>query len=615
MSFRPFQANWFEAITIRKQLAQTIALLASTGAVELESRGEDSSEPAVPNLDAALKDWRELARKYRMYWPAPRFSAFSEEPTSILARALSALAAWRSEADPVISRLEQLSTDRKALVELSQAISATAGELPPLGLIAQSGARICAWLFRFPHETARTLPPVLIREIAAAEGIYVLVVGRPGSLRDSEALLAGLKGTRIVFPRWLPDTPQAALEEISRRDVALKSEITELEEKLADLSGRSGVAAALGTIELMQWLSEQARSLNASKRLVWVTGWTADEDGAALEKATQESGVSALVHVTEAPQGREAPVLMKNPPWVRSFEIFVRLLGTPTMSEADPSQLLAVIAPLLFGFMFGDVGQGLVLAITGFILQRRIPYLRMLIPGGLMAAVFGVLFGSIFAREDIIPALWVHPISQPVLLLKITLGAGAAILSLGLVLDAIQAQWRGEGLHWLSSRGGLATAYVGLLLSPLTATSLWLCAAGAAWFVLGAALEVPAAWLTGFLTGAAKFLEQSMQLAMNTISFTRVGAFALAHAGLSSAIIAIADSAGTLGSVIVLALGNMLILALEGLVVAIQTTRLILFEFFIRFLKGGGREFKPLAPPNLAGWGCLERHQISVSSS
>ena len=614
MSFRTYRANWFEAVTIRKQLAQTIAVLARTGAVELESRGEDSCEPAVPNLDAALKDWRELARKYEMYWPAPRFLAFSEEPASVLDRALSTLAAWRSEADPVINRLEQLSADRKALVELSQAISATAGELPPLGLIAQSGARVCACLFRFPHETARTLPPVLIKEIAAAEGIYVLVVGRPGSLRDSEALLAGLKGTRIVFPRWLPDTAQAALEEISRRNAALKSEITELEEMLSFLSGRSGVAAALGTIELMQWLSEQAPSLNASKRLVWVTGWTADEDGTALEKATQEAGVSALVQVAEAPQGREAPVLMKNPPWVRSFEIFARLLGTPTISEADPSLLLAVIAPLLFGFMFGDVGQGLVLAIAGFILQRRMPFLRMLIPCGLMAAVFGVLFGSIFAREDIIPALWVHPISQPVLLLKITLGAGAAILLLGLALDAVQAQWRGEGLHWLSSRAGLATAYVGLLLSPLTATSLWLCAAGAAWFVLGAALEAPAAWLTGFLTGAAKFLEQSMQLAMNTISFTRVGAFALAHAGLCSAIVAIADSAGTLGSVIVLALGNMLILALEGLVVAIQTTRLILFEFFIRFLKGGGREFKPLAPPDLAGWGSLERHQTSVSS-
>jgi hypothetical protein len=86
MSFRPFQANWLEAVTIRKQLAQTIAVLARTGAVELESRGEDSCEPAVPNLDAALKDRRELARKYKMYWPAPRFSAFSEGPAFVLDR-------------------------------------------------------------------------------------------------------------------------------------------------------------------------------------------------------------------------------------------------------------------------------------------------------------------------------------------------------------------------------------------------------------------------------------------------------------------------------------------------------------------------------------------------
>ncbi len=50
-----------------------------------------------------------------------------------------------------------------------------------------------------------------------------------------------------------------------------------------------------------------------------------------------------------------------------------------------------------------------------------------------------------------------------------------------------------------------------------------------------------------------------------------------------------------------LALGNALIIVLESLVVGIQTTRLVLFEFFIRFLQGGGREFKPLAPPARTG--------------
>ena len=81
------------------------------------------------------------------------------------------------------------------------------------------------------------------------------------------------------------------------------------------------------------------------------------------------------------------------------------------------------------------------------------------------------------------------------------------------------------------------------------------------------------------------------------MSFARIGAFALAHAGLSVAIVEMAKASGRFGFWIVLAIGNVLVIALEGVVVSIQTTRLLLFEFFIRFLTGAGRAFKPLPPP------------------
>jgi V/A-type H+-transporting ATPase subunit I len=89
-----------------------------------------------------------------------------------------------------------------------------------------------------------------------------------------------------------------------------------------------------------------------------------------------------------------------------------------------------------------------------------------------------------------------------------------------------------------------------------------------------------------------------VQILINTLSFARVGAFALAHAGLASAVVALADASGNaLAWAIVLALGNALILVVEGLVVSIQTTRLVLFEFFTRFFRAEGREFRPLAAP------------------
>lgn len=89
------------------------------------------------------------------------------------------------------------------------------------------------------------------------------------------------------------------------------------------------------------------------------------------------------------------------------------------------------------------------------------------------------------------------------------------------------------------------------------------------------------------------------QLIINTISFVRVGAFALAHAGLSSALIAISDSTSSIWSTaLILVIGNAFIIVLEGLVVGIQTTRLVLFEFFVRFLTATGRQFQPLPAPN-----------------
>jgi V/A-type H+-transporting ATPase subunit I len=276
------------------------------------------------------------------------------------------------------------------------------------------------------------------------------------------------------------------------------------------------------------------------------------------------------------------------------------MLGTPGRNESDPSQILAVIASLIFGFMFGDVGQGAIVFIAGLVLGRRVPLTRMLIPGGLMAMLFGALFGSVFCREDIIPALWMRPLNDPITMLVAGIAAGMVIIAIGLLLDAIQMHWRGEAVHWWAHRFGLLIAYAGLLLSPLRREGLLVVAFGAAWFVLGAAALANRERLSALAGAAAQFVEQTLRLLVNTVSFARIGAFALAHAGLSVAVLEMASASGRYGYWIVLAVGNVLIIALEGVVVSIQTTRLLLFEFFIRFLTGAGREFKPLPPPVIA---------------
>jgi V/A-type H+-transporting ATPase subunit I len=122
-------------------------------------------------------------------------------------------------------------------------------------------------------------------------------------------------------------------------------------------------------------------------------------------------------------------------------------------------------------------------------------------------------------------------------------------------------------------------------------------AAALIWYVGGLVFESRRG-ATSLGGGIGHLFETTLQLAVNTISFARVGAFALAHAGVSLAIVTIADSSSSVVvRITIMVIGNVIVIVLEGLVVFIQTTRLVLFEFFIRFLRGEGRVFRPLMPP------------------
>jgi len=337
-----------------------------------------------------------------------------------------------------------------------------------------------------------------------------------------------------------------------------------------------------------------------TEHFAWVTGWTSDLDGHEINEALERGNVRHLLRYKPPPEGAVSPVVMHNPRWVKPFELFPSLLGTPGAGEADPSRIVALVAPLMFGFMFGDVGQGAVLLALGLWLHKRVPVFGLLIPYGASAIVFGFLFGSIFANEALIPALWMHPINHPTEVMALALGLGVVVLTTGLLLDALGAFWRRLFAFWLATRGGLLVAYlgaVGAFLRPELLNFMWL---GFAWFVLGMVLtsehkliEIPKA--------LGELVESMLQLGVNTVSFVRVGAFALAHAGLSAAIIGMAEATGGgIAWLVVMILGNALIIALEGLIVGIQTTRLLLFEFFIRFLTAEGRQLRPLTGPGTA---------------
>jgi V/A-type H+-transporting ATPase subunit I len=383
---------------------------------------------------------------------------------------------------------------------------------------------------------------------------------------------------------------------VEKRKISSRQVLKDLYDQLSGLFISFELARVLGDMVSLSWFVDQVGSLElVSSKFVHITGWTSDRKGAVLVGALDRTRAPALIDFPPPPEGARPPQLFDNPWWARPFEFFARLMGTPGSDEIDPSPLLAVVVPVLFGYMFGDVGQGLVLCCAGLLLKRY-SFSRLLIAGGISAMVFGFLFGSLFSREDVLPAFWLHPLDQPLTVLGLPLLLGITLLVLGQLLNAWGAAWRGDFKRWLAMDGGFLLAYLGLIGSFTQPVLVWAAIAGLGWYV-GARFQAQRTSLT-LLAGLGGFLEEFLRILANTVSFARVGAFALAHAGLSLAISILADSSGTMIAwLLIMILGNLLVILLEGLVVSVQTTRLVLLEFFSRFIRASGRTFIPMSPP------------------
>lgn len=607
---RPRPARWFELLVARDDATLALEALAATGAVELEARSGTALPASFADLRPLLQRFAELAQRYRAWWPADGLepSAFPEPPLQSLQRSIERIRAWATDAEPLIRRLQALQTEAETLRHWRRAAAALAGGPIDLGL-ARHANTMRLRLVVLPAAVAAELgaPPagLLVQPlpVAGAESIYLLVLGSVAQVEALAQPVHALEGKLLAPPDWLHSDPQASVDEAGRRLDALRQREDEARAALAALTDAHDLRPALADAHRLQWVLDNVHALEAGPLFCWVTGWTSTPRDEALEQAVEASGARALLRFPAPPAGARAPMLLANPAWVRPFEVFARALGMPGGNEADPSALLAVAVPLMFGYMFGDVGQGLVIAAAGFALRRRFPIARLFIAGGLAAAAFGLLFGSVFGLHVLHP-WWIAPLDDPLAVLVVPLIGGAVLLGIGLALSAIEAHWRDELGRWFATDFGLLLAYLGLLLALLDTRALALAAAGAAVFCLGhGALERRQGRPWSGAIGAAlaaigELLERLLQLLINTLSFARVGAFALAHAGLSSAIVALMGAAGhPLAAAAVLVVGNVIVMLLEGLVVSIQTTRLVLFEFFARFLEAQGRVFRPLPPP------------------
>ncbi len=602
MTLRPVPARWFEVLIATEDLVKAVETLARTGDVELEVYSETTQKISMPNLRDRFDNYDKLMRRYHVYWPRQHLRP-TDTPGRVeqrLDNALEKLVDWQVDADSLIDKLETLLREQGELVLIQELFHRMPSNELDFSKVAAAGPTLSTRLFVLPPDArVEHLPPaVLSIRIVTDKHIFMLAVGKEDVIEAMQRDMLVQKGQVVVLPAWLNGTLSLATEQVAERLSEIGKETDVLYQQLKELEQKHRLNEVLGDIEQLEWFITHVTDLPVSENFAWITGWSSEVDSDRIGEVLEKADVRAVVHYPPAPVGVSPPMVFHNPWWSKPFELFAKLLGVPSANEFDPSIILSIMVPLIFGYMFGDVGQGLVFFAAGLLLQRKWPMLKLLVGCGLSSMVFGWVFGSVFASEAVIRPLWVSPIHEPLTVLFVPLVGGVLILLLGLLVNGVQQYWQGELRGWLSIEAAVIVMYLGIIASIVEPVAAWLIPLGIGWYILGNIYLSQESVANTILHAIGQLLESLFQLIINTISFIRVGAFALAHAGLSLAVMIMANNIdNVVFTALILVFGNLVILLLEGLVVSIQTTRLVLFEFFIRFLKGSGRMFNPLTVP------------------
>jgi len=387
---------------------------------------------------------------------------------------------------------------------------------------------------------------------------------------------------------------------------------------IAELESRGARELLAGELEIERRKTSAVEHGDFGVFVGWAPAAVIERLGTRLEP------LGASLVKLRAPRGVEPPTLLVPAPVAEPFRPLVSTYGAVPYEDVDPTPFAAITYCLMFGMMFGDVGDGVLIVLAALALRRarhpRLQGLRkawpMIAAAGATAVVFGVLYGEVFGPTKLLPVLWLAPLDGPTRLLAVAVILGGCLLAAGYLLGIIN-RWR---------EGGPALAFTAASGVPGLALL-----AGGGLVALGAVNHTRAVELSGLVLGAGALaalavgmrseagagaaavgvvvmglLDAVLRLLSNVFSFARLAAFGLMHAAIGQVVLHAAggltgSAIGDLAAGAVFVLGWAVAFALEGLVVAVQALRLEYYELFSRVFAREGRPFRPWSLPMLSG--------------
>lgn len=460
----------------------------------------------------------------------------------------------------------------------------------------------------------------------------------PASESDKvDAVFSSLHFERIHLDDVYDGTPAEAVTKLQNEIATLKASLTEIDKEINEYLATHATNLLMAASKLKQYTTNfdirkyAAYTKKYKDEFFILCGWMTEKDALKLQKEiAPEEDLFCMLEEDHNALDSAPPIKLKNLKLIRPFEMFTKMYGLPNYKEFDPTPIIALTYSFIFGVMFGDVGQGLLLLLGGALLykKKKSSLAACISCCGVFSTFFGFMFGSIFGFEDVLDPIWLRPMKamtnlpfvgqlNTVFIVAITFGA--VLMLLAMILRIVNC----FRMHDKETAFFDANGIAGLVFYSAIFTDVVLFMTGHKAFgtvvailmfglpLVCIALKEPLGKLLlkkkvdgkqgigmFLITTIFELFEILLSYFSNTLSFVRIGAFAVSHAAMMEVVLMLSGAESGNINWIGIVFGNLFVCALEGLIVGIQVLRLEYYELFSRYYKGDGKEFKPYIPMN-----------------
>ncbi len=448
---------------------------------------------------------------------------------------------------------------------------------------------------------------------------------------EIDRIFSGLYFQRLRIPS-ARGTPENVIVDLRNTIAKQQAELDALETEIRTFWEQEGkhfrqVYTQVANLEYAFSLRKYA--VKFGRNFFFYVGWIPARQEAHYRKCIES--VPLLEMTIDQPNMIEPvppPTKLRNFRLFRPYEFYVEMFGTPGYKEVDPTPIVAIVYSVLFGIMFGDVGQGIVLSLIGMLMWKlkRMALGPILVRCGFFSTLFGAVYGSLFGFEHALDPLYkaIGLSGKPLEVMSVegtnniimtAIGIGVGLVMLALILSIyskLKQKRYGPALFGPNGVAGfvLYTSIVvaavstmvfhkNLLTLPFVLPCIVLpvlvlfCSEPLTKLIEGEEDWKPESIGEFIMQEFFEVFEYLLSFASNTMSFLRVGGFVLVHAGMMMVVFTLAEMGGAIGGPIILVIGNGVVLLLEGLLVGVQVLRLQFYEMFSRFFEGDGRPFTP----------------------